>query len=199
MPRARQPDEALIGKLILIGSLKNALPFTLRGCVNKLGLYVQIRRYSDPPDLLGVLERYKDAPSLGLPAKVGSQLLAGGKWIPKIVVSFEVDLKTAERSVHVHKYVPGNWEALAEPTLEIVSWIIVRGEFTKAMGRRLEEAVKRFRQERRWQLLTYEEQIAIRRRLPSWARDFKGTPEWDFVKAGVSEFHNRLQDTIGHG
>lgn len=129
-----QPPEELIGKLFLIGSLKNAMPLNLRGWVNEVGLYVQLA-WAGP----------------------SGRLQAGDdKWKANISVWFR---RSGERwdIEKINKYSTGSWENLVDPTLELAAWISVHGGLYGDMHDRLAGAVQRFRSSGTWALLTKEE------------------------------------------
>jgi hypothetical protein len=102
-----------------IGHLKLELPATQRGWCSQLGLYVQMN------DDMG-----------------HGKLEAGYKW-KSFFLAERFDF--LEDEWEVKKYVNGEWERLAIPSLRVTKWIAQMGGMPEELGRPFETLASHFR------------------------------------------------------
>ena len=125
------PPPELIEQLFLIGEAKNAMPLQLRGWINDVGLYVQLR-------LAGPAARLEAGPDIRTTSIDVWFRKDGGGWIPD----------------GVRKYKPGDWERLVTPAAEVAEWILESGGMSPEMSSRLTAAIRKLKETGEWTLLS---------------------------------------------
>jgi len=118
-------DTRVIAMLEQIANLKNGLQMEQRGWCNELGLFVQMREMKNM-----------------------ASLQAGGKYRSNI----ELRKESPEGQWQVVKYLPGKWETLVSPSLELAEWVAERGGVPSPLVHDLQQAVERFHDGKGFQL-----------------------------------------------
>jgi hypothetical protein len=111
---SERPDDALLHSIEQIGQSKNALGESFRGCLNALGLYVQLRQVPK-----GAFPQSASSVDKSLDERGGWVIQAGEQLISH-VDAYRLE---GEPRWHVVKYQPGKWEKAVKPTLELAQFL----------------------------------------------------------------------------
>ncbi|MGH2584824.1 MAG: hypothetical protein ACRDJE_07925 [Dehalococcoidia bacterium] len=133
------PSPDLLQDLFLIGMMKASMSMLQKGLSQKLGFYVQL--------MTGFKQR--------------TQLQAGDHWRkPCLEVEYQPKPGTAGpwHLTKVKRYLPGEWERLIQPSLELTAWLML---WDKAPVNRIDQAVETYRQNGVWSLATEVERSEI--------------------------------------
>lgn len=104
----------LLAKLFLIGLMRNSAPATTTRFIDRPGLRVRLRTTED-----------------------SAKLVAGGRWRANLVVRFQRSSSDAPFDLAVvRKYVPGRWETLVDPVLDIAAWAFTPAALAGKVGSR---------------------------------------------------------------
>ena len=142
---AAQPDSELVRKLLLISGLRGGLSRRDAAWVGVTGLGVHLVK--------GVLGAYPE-------------LLAGDSTLrPQFILRFRDD-KPGNEGIEYRKYVPGEWEHLVDPTLQVALLVAAWGAsgghgITPEKEVRLKAAVETFRSSGVWRLEVTEDEAAM--------------------------------------
>jgi hypothetical protein len=138
-PMVSIPTPDLLQDLFLIGMMKASMSMYQKGLAQRLGFYVQL--------MTGFKQR--------------TQLQAGDHWRkPRLVVEYQPKPGTPGPwyLTKVKRYLPGEWEQLTAPSLELTAWVML---WDKAPVDRVNHAVDGYRQIGEWSLATEAERYGI--------------------------------------
>jgi hypothetical protein len=111
---SERPDDALLYSIEQIGQYKNALGEGFRGCLNALGLYVQLRQVPK-----GAFPQSANSVDKSLNERGGWVIQAG----EELISHLDAYRLEGEPQWHVVKYQPGKWEKAVKPALELAQFL----------------------------------------------------------------------------